>query len=448
MSVLPPELQPLIAPLSIGFSHPTFQRFVLLLIGAILTPGRHTITNLLWTVRPMIDGDPSSYHRLLSCRVWPLWPLGRVLAALVLAWAPAHQPVIVALDDTAAQHKGKHVYGKGRHRDAVRSSHSHTVWLWGHKWVVAAVCVRLPGVGRPWALPVLCALYRTPQLSAAEGRRHKTPLELARALMATLLHWFPDRRFVFLGDGGYGTHELARFCARHGARAVLISRLHPKARLYAPPPRRKKGQPGRPRAKGEALPKPQDAAAGGATRGASVSWYGGQRRKVGLLDGRGHWYRIGRGLVAIRWVYVEDRQGTHRPEYFFCTDPALAPREIVSLYTARWAIEVTFQEARAHLGVHTTRCRKQESVLRATPCLLGLFSLVSLAWANQGTGTAAVREVPGYAKGAPTFTDALASVRRSLWQRIFLRGAASHPAASKPTSATLDMLLECVSYAA
>ena len=78
-------------------------------------------------------GHVSSYHRVLSQRRWSLWPLARVLAQAILAWIPSEEPVLVAMDEHATQHRGKQVFGKDKHRDAVRSSHSQTVWLWGHK---------------------------------------------------------------------------------------------------------------------------------------------------------------------------------------------------------------------------------------------------------------------------------------------------------------------------
>src|SRR5438477_526454 len=65
----------------------------------------------------------------------------------------------------------------------------------------------------------------------------------------------------------------------------------------------------------------------------------------------------GAGLVPVRRVFVRDREGTHRDEYFFTTDPTRRPEQIVSWYTQRWSIETTYQELRAHLGLETTRQR-------------------------------------------------------------------------------------------
>jgi len=206
MLALPSAAEPLLMSFSIAFAEPTFQPSLELVVGAVLTLGRRTVTAMLWTMRGLSRGHPSTYHRVFSRAVWSLWPLGKVLAAAVLRHIPPDEPVLVPMDDTTAQHRGKHVYGKGCHHDAVRSSHSHIVWRWGHRWVVLALSVKWPFTSRRWALPVLAALYRPEELDRQEKRRHKTAPDLARQLMAVLLRWFPDRNSIFLGDGGYASH--------------------------------------------------------------------------------------------------------------------------------------------------------------------------------------------------------------------------------------------------
>jgi len=84
----------------------------------------------------------TSFHRVFSRAPWSLFPSGRVLAAAIIELT-ARGPIVVAMDDTTAQHKGKKVYGKGCHHDAVRSTHTHTAYRWGHKWVVLAILQRL-----------------------------------------------------------------------------------------------------------------------------------------------------------------------------------------------------------------------------------------------------------------------------------------------------------------
>lgn len=422
--------EPLLAAFSIAFTAPAYQRVVVLTFGAIMALGPRTVTALWRTVRPRAQGHWSDFHRVLCLRVWSTWPPGRVLAALVLEWVPADQPVVIPADDTAWLHKGPRVYGKGRHHDAIRSTHSHVVWVWGHKWVVLAINVKFPFASRPWALPVLCALYRPEELNQQEGRRHKTPIELAMGLMATLIHWFPQRKFILTGDGGYASHPLARFCHRHRGHVTLVSRFHPDANLFGPPPARP-GRIGRPRLKGQKLPSPSQVVARAQRRRFTVHWYGGQERRVELVWGQGHWYQGGGGLVPVRWVFVHDLQGTPRDEYFYSTDPTLAPDRIVSLYTGRWSIEVPFQEVRRHLGLATPRNWSKNSVLRTAPCRLSLFSLVSLIfarlWAKAHLRPA---QAPWYAKREMTFSDAIAAVRRLCWNEV-LKQSPKHAGVTK-----------------
>lgn len=184
MLSLPSSAEPIFMSLSVAFSDRTFRHVLVLLVGAILSRRQHTVTAALRSARGLARAHFSTYHRVFSRASWSLWPMGKVLASLVLAWIPVDQPVPVVADDTVAGHKGKKVYGKDKHRDAVRSSHSLTVWRWGHKWVVLTLLVKFPFTSRPWALPVLAALYRSRKLNAAEGRRHKTPIELARSATA------------------------------------------------------------------------------------------------------------------------------------------------------------------------------------------------------------------------------------------------------------------------
>ena len=402
-----------------AFTRPTYERFVVLLLAAILTTGCRTILNLLRTVGDLAPGDPSSYHRVFATRRWSLWRLGRALAGFVLTrWLP-DGPVQVAGDDTVAEHTGHKVYGKACHRDAVRSSHSYTAFRWGHKWVVLAILVQFPFAKRPWALPVLCALYCTAKEDEKRGRRHKTPAELMRQLLAVLCRWFPERRFIFVGDGAFGVHPLASFAHRHRRRLTLVSRFYPDANLYDLPPapaRTGKKKTGRPRKKGAKLPCPQEVVAKTPRKQRlRVTWYGGGQRDIAVVTATGHWYKSGAGLVPVRWVYVHDRTGTHRDEYFFSTDVDLSAQEIVEAYTRRWNLETTFQEMRSYLKLEKTRGWTEHTVLRTAPCLFGLYTVIAVFYAELPKSWQRQRAVTRRDKTAATFSDAITAVRRWLW---------------------------------
>ena len=389
MSTMPDFAQPVLCSFAPVFYHPTYQRFLVLLLAAILTTGRRTVSNLLRTAAGLAKGDASSFHSVFSRRRWSTLALARILARFILDHWVADGPVYLAGDDTVNEHRGAKVYGKGCHRDPVRSTHSYTAFRWGHKWVVLAILVPFPFATRAWALPVLSALYHSPEEAARPKtpaprrrrkkakdktevqakqragrkasaraktprkktkarlrRQHKTPSELMRQLLLVLTHWFPDRQFVFAGDGGYGTHALARFAARRRRRNLTpVSLFYANAALHDPPPVVVGKRPGhRPRKKGAKRPTPAAVVAATEQRGRlEVSWYGGGRRTVEVVSGTGHWHKSGEGLVEVLWVYVHDLTGTHRDTYLFSTDPTMPLACLIATYTGRWNIETTFR---------------------------------------------------------------------------------------------------------
>ena len=418
MEVVPDVLRGVFLAWAAGFGETVFPKFVTLLLGAVLTTGRRTVSRVVYVVGELADADPSSYHRVLSMRRWSMWSLAQPLAAAILDMLLPQGIVFLVGDETVTEHPGRKVFGKGRHRDAKRSSHSFVAHMWGHKWVVLAILVKLPGVERPWALPVLVALYRNEKDNKAAGHRHKTPSDLMRQLLCVLLRWFPTRQFVFSGDGGYANHMLTRFARRHVKRLTLVSRFYADAALYAAPPRPKKGAKGRPRVKGKKLPSPQDIVQRTKKRKKlTVTWYGGQSRKVEIVTGTGHWYKSGEGLVEVLWVFVHDLTGTHRDEYFFTTDVTMTATQVIETFTGRWSIEVTFQEVRAYLGVETTRGWIKQTVLRAEPCLFCLYSVVALWYAALPERERQNLEPTWTGKTTVTFSDAITLVRRDLWRR-------------------------------
>jgi hypothetical protein len=410
--IVPNEVLLLLGELAPVFTRPTSRRVALLLMAAILTTGRRTVANLLRTLGALAPGHRTRYQRVLSHAQWSGLHLACVFTRFLFHTVLRTPAITLVGDDTVDGHKGKKVFGKGRHRDPVRSTHSYTAWRYGHKWVVLCVLVRFPGATRPWALPILVDLYLSPEWNRRHHRHHRTPAQLMCRLLRLLLRWFPHRRWVFVGDSGYGSHEVARLAHQHRERLTLVSKLHPQANLYAPPPKYR-GQ-GRPRVKGRRLAKPHAAVAKSQRQRLKVGWYGGGTRRVEVVSRTGHWYKTGQPLVPIRWVFVHDCDGTHRDEYFFSTDPHMLPQEIIGYYTARWNIETTFQELRSHLGLETTRGWCRNTIRRTAPCLFGLYTVVALLFQRlpYAQRSAAV-SWPG--KVGITFSDALTAVRCGLW---------------------------------
>ena len=231
-----PAARSLFDALAGAFTRPTFLRFLVLALATLLTiGGAPSATSCApWARWPL--AIPPATTASSRRRRWSSWRLARGLAGWVFDPLVPEGPVFLAGDDTVDEHTGDKVFGKGCHRDPVRSTHSFTAFRWGHKWVVLTVLVRFPWARRLWALPVLVALYRS-QGQPSAGHRHKTPARLLQQLCCVLLRWFRQRRFVLSGDGNYGSHEMARFASRHRGRLSLVSKFYPNARLYEPPPR-------------------------------------------------------------------------------------------------------------------------------------------------------------------------------------------------------------------
>lgn len=449
MTRIPNAVHDLLDDCSRGFAPSVWQRFSSLLIAAVMVRGRRTIWRLIRWSGERSTGHFSSYHRVFSHRRWSSHALAKKLALAVVKRFAAEGHLELAGDDTVSQHRGENVYGKGCHRDAVRSSHQHLVHRWGHKWVVLALRIHVPGAMRTWALPMLIALYRTPEESRKAGVVHKTPPQLMRGLLAVWMRWFPQRKTVFAGDGGFATHELAAFASRYRNRLTLVSKFPPDAVLHDPPPRRLPGQKGRPRVVGKRLPSPQNRVASTDQRKRlTVKWYGGGTRRIEVVAGTGHWYRQGQGLVRVRWVHVRDLTGDHREEYFFSTDVRMNVQRIVETFVGRWDIEVTFEEMREHLGLETTRGRCRNTVLRVEPCLFGLYTLVVYWFAHLPKTNRETIHVRWAGKASITFSDALASVRYNAWDEFLFPRPHRNGSIEKLTAHRKKTILDALAIAA
>ena len=440
MLALPRAAEPLIAAFAPAFTRPSFERFVVLLVGAILTVGRRTVSRLLWTLGPLAHGHPSSYHRLLSRARWRPRVLGRVLTALVLEFVPADEPVLLAVDDTVTQHRGRTVWGKGCHRDAVRSSWSRTATKWGHRWVVVAVLVQFPFAARRWALPVLCALYRKPDHQTSGG--HKTPCRLTRGLLATLLHGFPQRRWIVLGDAGLASHDLAWFAHRHRARLTLVGRLRGDANLYALPDARRRAHPGRGRCrKGRKLSASPRAAVAAAAAAANVGGVVRQphaqrrtRQRLRRVVPRPRPGTRGAGAAAlgVRARAAQRPRGLllqHGPDHDPHADRRVVRRPLVdrSHLPGGPRPPGTGDAPRAPRGVGAAdHARPARAVQPGQPDVRAFAGRrpspsPSPSPPPPRRRTPRLHHTPCYHKAQPTFADALYAVRRDLWARTLLQ---------------------------
>jgi len=326
--------------------------------------------------------------------------------------------VVVGIDDTIERRWGARINARGIYRDPVRSSKGHFVKTSGLRWLSLMVAVPIPWAKRTWALPFLTILAPSARWSEANGKRHKTLTTWARQAILQTKRWLPNRRLVFVADSGFAALGLLAAVRGH---VCMITRLRLDANLFRPAPKRRPGQRGRTPLKGRALPKLSAVLKNKKTVWTSVivsQWYNAQQRRLLVTTGTALWHHTGIAPVPIRWVLVRDPSGEHEPAAFLSTDLAAQPATILGWFVSRWRVETTFQEVRAHLGVETQRQWSDLAILRTTPALLGLFSLITV-WADGLARDTADALRPNaaawYAKSEPTFSDAIAAVRRVLW---------------------------------
>jgi hypothetical protein len=161
------------------------------------------------------------------------------------------------------------------------------------------------------------------------------------------------------------------------------------------------------------------------------------------------WYKSGFHPVVMRWVLVRDLQGEHDPQAFLSTHVEHTPVQILTYFVRRWRMEVTFEEARAHLGMETQRQWSDVAIARTTPVLLGLFSVVTLmADGLIESQTLPVRTAAWYTKEQPTFADAMALVRRCLWRSCHFSTSSPRSDVVKIPCSVLERLTDAVCYAA
>jgi hypothetical protein len=420
---LPPEIVALLAPFAPLFSEGVWGHAQALLIGALLATGKRTVTSALRILGKTQEAHFTNYHRVLNRAAWcPLLASRILLGLIVMALVPGDRPIVLAADDTVERRNGRQIKAKGCYRDAVRSSKKVLIKCFGLKWVSMMVLVRPPWSQRVRALPFLTALC-WPE-SARLRRPHKTAIDCVQQMVLQVRRWFPERRVVLVLDGGFAAVKLARACRRH--RVALVCRLRLDAGLYEPPGEQPRGKRGRRPKKGPRQVKLKEWAQRGDTpwEDVEVEWYGGQRKRMRLLCRTGLWYSFGQDPVAIRYVLARDPEGDLEDAGYFSTDEAMIPEEILRYIVWRWSVEVTFEEARAHLGLETQRQWSDLAILRTTPLLLGLYSIVMLAAVGyHEAGSLAAEQTAWYEKSEPTFSDCLRLVRSRTWQARINRGS-------------------------
>jgi hypothetical protein len=364
------------------------------------------------------DGNFAKYHHVLNRAIWsPLELAQALLLLLIRTFCSPSEPLVFGIDETIERRWGSKITARGIYRDPVRSSKSHFVKTSGLRWMSVMLLADIAWAQRIWALPVLSALAPSERYYQARNRQAKTLTERGKQMIFQIRRWLPDHELVFVADSTYAALDFLSACQCLPQAVTFLTRLRMDAALYEPaPPYSGKG---RPRKKGKRLPTPQQYLEAEDTIWMTVelAWYDGQKREMEIASGTAVWFHYGKPAVPIRWVLIRDPLGEYETICLLCTDPTVDPQQIAEWFVMRWQIEVTFEEARRHLGLETQRQWSDKAIARTTPVLLGLFSWITLlvdALHSSGQIVTA-RQSAWYSKPLPTFSDALALARFQLW---------------------------------
>lgn len=450
MLTLPDEYNTLFARMRPIFSKRVWKLAIVLLVGAILAPGKRTVTAILRIMGLSQEQHFQNYHRVLNRAVWSNLVLSLVLLRLLLNAFLSSGPVVIGIDETIERRRGEKIKAKGIYRDPVRSSKSHFVKASGLRWISMMLLVKVPWAKRIWGLPFLTTLAPSERYYEYSPRRHKKLTDWARQMGMQVRRWLPKRKLILVADSSYAAIELLHSLLSLSKPVYMVTQLRLDAALYEPAPPSKPGTIGRPRKKGKRLPTLSQNLTNKHTEWESVrvdNWYGQGSTQVEIASNTAVWYHSGMPAVPIRWVLIRDPNGKFETKALLCTDQSADPTQILNWFVRRWQVEVTFQEVRTHLGVETQRQWSDKAIARTTPILMGLFSWVTLlANQSQVDGKFPIRQAAWYAKTTPTFSDAIALVRRRIWEHWGFCMSSLIPDIHKSHTNLLIRLFETVCY--
>src|SRR5690242_15421516 len=216
----------LLEPFRCVFTAPTWKKMLTLLRGTLRARGNRTVTNALWSTGHEQDPNFSVFHQVLNRARWsPLQASQHVLKLILDTFGQAGGSVDISIDETLERRWGSKIRKRGHYRDNTRSSHERSVSSPGLRWIVLAVVVRVPWTKQRWALPFLCMLATTPEVSAQLGTRHKTLGLRARQVVSLLRRWLPGVPIKLLGDHAYSILELGLHCTRQQITLIAPFRL-------------------------------------------------------------------------------------------------------------------------------------------------------------------------------------------------------------------------------
>jgi DDE superfamily endonuclease len=468
------------------FTAPTYQTFVCIVAGWVLSQRHRFITEVIFSSGDVGNGHWSRFHRFFSHAAWEIDTFSLHLAKAVITILAPGAILYWAVDDTLCRKRGLTLYGAGMHYDPLISSRSKALVSWGHDWVVLCLVIVHPfwAPTKVFALPIAGRLYINRQ-GLTKGKKgkgksakstakpkakptakpkakptakpeakstakpkakptakadpnHRTRPELALELIQLVARWFPDDEIILLGDSAYGGRSVLSHLPPN---IQLISRVHPKAALYQPAPPKAPKAKGAPRKKGDRLPGMAEWAADSKQPWTRLDFdQFGLHAALEVKTIQALYYKSGRDRL-LNIVLVRDLEGKRLDQMFYCTKLEWTAREILSAYASRWAIECTFEYCKQFLGLEDPANRLPKAVERTAPMAMFIYTLV-VVWFHR-TGHESVRFPfrPWYPKKAePSVADMLTTLRRLSYEEK-IEGLLTNPISLKTWLAKLTELL-------
>jgi hypothetical protein len=425
----------LLQPFAPVFTAPTYQTFLVIVTGWVLSQRHRFITEVIFSGGKVGIGHWSRFHRFFSHAAWDIDTFSMALAKLVVTILAPGAELLWAVDDTLCRKRGLTLYGAGMHHDPLISSRAKPLVSWGHDWVVLCLIVVHPfwAPTKVFALPIAARLYINRQGltkgkkgkgKAAKGAKakpkakvkpktdpnHRTRPELALELIRLAARWYPDDEIIVLGDSTYGGRSVLSHLPPN---VHLISRVHPEGALYKPAPPKAPKTPGAPRKKGDRLPGRAEWAADPKQPWTRLDFdQFGLHATLDVKTIQALYYKSGRDrLLTI--VLVHDVEGKRPDQMFYCTKTDWTARQVLSAYACRWAIECTFEFCKQFLGLEDPANRLPKAVERTAPMAMFIYTLVVVWFHREGHRSVQFPFRPWYKKKVePSFADMLTTLRR------------------------------------
>src|SRR5215813_768563 len=219
---LPETILNVVAPFRPLFTAPTRRKLMTLLTGTLLAHGRRTVAAALRASGNAQVSNWSLFHQVLNRARWsPLAVSRQLLLLIVETFVPAGACIDLVIDETLERRWGSKIRKRGHYRDSALSSKERSVSSPGLRWIVMAVVVSLPWTKQRWALPFLCVLATTPEVSQRLGQRHKTIGRWAHQMLSLVRRWLPDRSIKLMGDTAYSALELGLHAQRQQVTLIM-----------------------------------------------------------------------------------------------------------------------------------------------------------------------------------------------------------------------------------